>query len=460
MSVLENQTLLFLHRRAFALALSESPTEPLQSSFATSVISVIVESSRNLITIAKAAQTVYPDIANRWWYLFFHAYSSATCVATLLIKSPGCMLAKHAWATLSVTMSVFETAAHHGPLCRDLLTRLNRLHKQAMLTYNAFSSGSPLPTSRRLSNLSSQRALRPLSLSSQEEGSTPLAHYLESYGTTLPNDGQVDEFPCDLGATTRLTRKSRTQSTSNSSAASGRGLSVSSSGRSRGTSFGSASPNDPTNGISPIGPKVNSAVHAIKSAGRNNCSNHNNGPNGTLAATFNATSWGMVASPDDFDDEESSSLNNPPYWENLSVEPNNEAFTPMFTVPHSQPSHGGYFSGFSEHFHPPMALPSNELSLTSPSGSGNGYGTMFGSASTSFDSPRLQPLPASVTGSPPLLNLSSLTRSGSLNTNGTNSNIQDVNTSSSAPGNDSITSPTNTQFDLLDTFLTWQAYDQ
>lgn len=205
--------MLFLHRRAFALALSESPSEPLQSSFATSALSVILESSRNLIMIVKAAQTVYPDIANRWWYLFFHAYSGATCVATLLIKSPGSMLAKHAWSTLSATMSVFETAANRAPLCRDLLTRLNRLHKHAMLAFEAYSSGNPLPKPRRLSNLSSgHRALRPLSLSSQEDGSTPLAHYLESYGTASQNDSPVDDFPCDLGASTRLTRKSQRQS--------------------------------------------------------------------------------------------------------------------------------------------------------------------------------------------------------------------------------------------------------
>ncbi|KAH9810851.1 fungal-specific transcription factor domain-containing protein [Melampsora americana] len=452
MAVLENQTLLFLHRRAFALALSESPSEPLQSLLASSVISVILESSRNLIAIAKAAQDVYPDIAHRWWYLFFHAYSGATCVASLLITSPNCMLNKHAWTTWRATITVFETAATHTPLCRDFLARLNRLNSHALSALNAYKSGQPLPKPRRLSNLSStRRSLRPLSLSGcHDEGSTPLAHYLESYGaSTSQSDSGADDLPCDLGASTRLTRKSRRQSMSNSSAASGRVPSASSSSRSRGTSFGSATTNDRSpNGTHSL------TQHAINNLGCHNLPNHNNGPNVTLAASFNSRSWGLVSSPNDFDDEECPSLNNPNYWENLSIEPDSQAYNPMFTVPHSQPTHSGYFSGFNEHFHPPMALPSNELSLTSPNGVANAYNTMFG---PSYESPRLQPLPPSTTTSPPLLNLSSLSRNTGLNQN---TGVDGNPSSSNAQGNDSMTSPTGTQFDLLDTFLTWQSYDQ
>ncbi|KAG0149166.1 hypothetical protein CROQUDRAFT_40225 [Cronartium quercuum f. sp. fusiforme G11] len=445
MTVLENQTLLFLHRRAFALALSESPSEPLQSSFATSVISVIVESSRNLITILKAAQTAYPEIANKWWHPFFHAYSGATCVATLLIKSPGCMLAKHAWSTLSAALLVFENAANHGPLCRELLTRLNRLHKHALLTFNAFSSGNPLPKPRRLSNLtSSHRALRPLSLSSQEDGSTPLAHCLESYRAMSQADSPVNDFPCDLGASTRLIRKSRGHSMSNSSVASNGVPSASSSSRSRGTSFGSASPNNPSNNL---GNNPSLTQRAINSLGANTGSCHNNGPNGTLAGSFNTRSWALVSTPDDFDDEESTALNNPPYWDNLSVEPANEGFSPIFS---SQP---GYFSGFSEQFHPPMALPTNELGPVS-----NAYGPIYGAGP--FESPSLQPLPPPATNSPPVLSLSNQSRSTSLNHSGMGAQDGNKNNGPASTNETTLTSPTSTQFDLLDTFLTWQGYDQ
>lgn len=425
MSALENTTLLFLHRRAFALALSEAAFEPMNSSLSKNVLSVIVESSRNLVMIAQAAQTLYPELAHRWWYIFCHAYNGATCVATLLIKSPGCMLAKHAWATLSAAMSVFSMAAQSGPLCCDLFNRLTRLHKQALTTLNAYSSGDLLPNAKRLSLSSYNNNQTLLSPISNNFGEAPiaLARYLES-SQPQPNHARND-FPCELGASTRLTRKNRTQSMSNSSIASGRGPSLTSSSRSRGASFGSTGPNDapPANLTIIVNPNASStSSHSIN---RNNSTlspNSNNGINGTLTTSFTRSSWaGVVNSPrDEFDEEEA----NPTCWENLSVDPGEETFnTPIFGVSHSHSQSNHYFEGFSEHFHPPMVLPSNDAMISA--GTSN-YGGIYG--------PMPNPTPGVNTPVSPNHNTQS----------------QDANTATEV-----ITSPTSTQFDLLDTFLTW-----
>ncbi|POV97266.1 hypothetical protein PSHT_14677 [Puccinia striiformis] len=336
MTALQNTTLLFLHRRAFALALSEATAEPLNSSFSKSVLSVIIESSRNLVRIAQAAQILYPELANRWWYLFCHAYNGATCVVTLLIKSPGCILSKHAWSTLSTAMSVFSTAAQYGPICRDLFNRLSRLHKQAMSALNA--DILPNPQSHSMHSYHPNQALLSPSTSNSGDGSMSLAHYLEASGAHLQQT--YTEFPCDLGASTRLTRKNRTQSVSNSSVASGRLSSLTSSSRSRGTSFGSTGPNEGPSTATSIGMTLNGSQGLGASRNGSNCnSNDNNGLNSTLATSFNMSSWaGLVHSPrDEFDEEES---NEPPCWENLSIEPREESFnSPIFGVSHSQSNH-------------------------------------------------------------------------------------------------------------------------
>ncbi|KAI7946657.1 hypothetical protein MJO29_011184 [Puccinia striiformis f. sp. tritici] len=422
MTALQNTTLLFLHRRAFALALSEATAEPLNSSFSKSVLSVIIESSRNLVRIAQAAQILYPELANRWWYLFCHAYNGATCVVTLLIKSPGCILSKHAWSTLSTAMSVFSTAAQYGPICRDLFNRLSRLHKQAMSALNA--DILPNPQSHSMHSYHPNQTLLSPSTSNSGDGSMSLAHYLEASGAHQQQT--YTEFPCDLGASTRLTRKNRTQSVSNSSVASGRLSSLTSSSRSRGTSFGSTGPNEGPSTATSIGMTLNGSQGLGASRNGSNCnSNDNNGLNSTLATSFNMSSWaGLVHSPrDEFDEEES---NEPPCWENLSIEPREESFnSPIFGVSHSQSNH--YFEGFTEHFHPPMILPSNETMLSpGPSNYGGGiYGPM--------------PNPG------PFENSSTHTAASS-----TLNQQQDSNAVT-----EGLTSPINTQFDLLDTFLTW-----
>lgn len=419
MSALENTTLLFLHRRAFALALSEATAEPLNSPFSKSVLSVVIESSRNLVSIANAAQVLYAELANRWWYLFCHAYNGATCVATLLIKSPGCILSKHAWATLTTAMSVFNAAAQYGPICRDLSHRLSRLHNQAMSALTA----KPLPTPQSLF-IHSYHPNQPLctpSTSKLGEGSMTLAHYLESSKCQSTTD-----FPCELGASTRLTRKNRTQSVSNSSVASGRVSSLTSSCRSRGASFGSTDPNDGTSVTTSIGlPAKTSQGLSVLRNGSNCSPNETHGLNSTLTTSYNMSSWaGLVNSPrDEFDEEES---NEPPCWENLSVEPSEEPFNaPIFGTSHSQSNH--YFEGFTEHFHPPMVLPSNAAML-SPGPTSN-YGATYGP----------MPNPGSFENLPHHA-------SGSNNLN----QQQDTNAATEV-----MTSPINTQFDLLDTFLTW-----
>ncbi|CAH7677366.1 fungal-specific transcription factor domain-domain-containing protein [Phakopsora pachyrhizi] len=422
MAMLENQTLLFLHRRAFALALSEPGSEPLRSNFARSVLSVITESSYNLIMIAKSAQTTYPELANRWWHLFSNAYSGATCVATLLIKLPMCGLAKQAWSSLTTAMSVFIVAAQYGPLCKDLLSRLTKLQRQAVANLNAFTSGDPASRAMRL--LNQNLGLRSLGLPTGEEASAPLPNFLDSGCNSYVKGLKID-IPCELGASTRLIRKNRTQSISNSSIASGRRKSVSSS-RSRVPSFGSSSPNDLSFSI------IRNCGSTIvpPAAGKNpiGINNSNSCSNSALSLSLTRPFWGGIprSQNDGIDDE----TNRLAYWENLNVEPTNEVInSPIFG--NSHPQSMNYFATIPEHFHPPMILPSEEI-MVSGNISGGGFG-MYSSSASFESASHNQPT------SPSLLSMSSSTAA-----------VREINSSREA-----LTSPINTQFDLLDTFLTW-----
>lgn len=456
LAVLSNQILLFLHRRAFAQALSDA-AEPMQSPFAPSVITVILEAGKNLVSIAKSAQDLY-ELSNRSWHLFETAYSGAACHAALLIKTPACVLSTNAWEQLSVAVGVFETASHHSPLARDLLFRLTRLQRQALASLEAHQNGLPPPKPRRLStSLSNGRGLKPFSLgrTAMDEGATPLASgCVEQYGADGNSTDEGSELPPELGASTRLTRRNRrrTASVSTSSVASGRVHSVSSS-RSRGTSFGGGS----------------SSATSESSSFRD--------------------SWDDP--PEEFQD---------PPWQNLSVEPNG-ALGHMFGAPPAQqamanaaaaPHQNSFFGGFSEGFHPPMMPP--------PAFAANAGGGTFGMfppqptmAVSASDSPRLYPLPASVTGSPPLRPLAG-TMSRTASHHHPQHTLSDPNAGGpphqqappgtikpgaihvggssiiSAAGQQvqpagggadaTLPSPMNPQFDLLDTFLTWHACEQ
>ena len=93
--------IMYLHRGFFARAVFEGATDPLQSKFAHSVLSV-VNSSRDLLRGFREVLDEHPHLLPRvfgWWG---HAFSSAVSLGGLVSMAPHCNLARESLLTVSI----------------------------------------------------------------------------------------------------------------------------------------------------------------------------------------------------------------------------------------------------------------------------------------------------------------------------------------------------------------------
>ncbi|GAA6049994.1 hypothetical protein NBRC10513_001336 [Rhodotorula toruloides] len=131
LAILYSVLLLYLHKIPFSQALDKYSQEPLQSPFASSVTIVILEASAYIIKLVKSWNQVDEVVGPRWWNQAWHAFVAAAAQASLVIKSPGSMLAGHAWQQLNEACSLFENAAPRGPTYANLLPRIQLLRQKA-----------------------------------------------------------------------------------------------------------------------------------------------------------------------------------------------------------------------------------------------------------------------------------------------------------------------------------------
>lgn len=139
-TVMINETLLFLHRVAFANAIEHYPAEPLRSPWSQSVVSLCLEACRTLIAVAKSASELYPKLAARWWHLQVHAFGAGVCLAAVCIKAPGSALIRVAWHELNVAMGLLESLGKEAGHAKDLHPRLKRLRDQAQSKLEAYQN--------------------------------------------------------------------------------------------------------------------------------------------------------------------------------------------------------------------------------------------------------------------------------------------------------------------------------
>ncbi|WOO86263.1 putative transcriptional regulatory protein [Vanrija pseudolonga] len=82
-----SECLIDLHRPYFWRALSENASDPTRSKFAPSYLTV-VERCNAIVVIAASIYELFPQPAARHWWFWYHAFSAAVCMVTLVIKSP------------------------------------------------------------------------------------------------------------------------------------------------------------------------------------------------------------------------------------------------------------------------------------------------------------------------------------------------------------------------------------
>lgn len=140
------QMRLLLNRPLFAGALKDAPGDPSRSKFGSSFVALF-ESAQEIIHLVKALVIYHPSLVARWWFFWFHAFSSAVCLcvvillsstcltdttasAAIAIRAPQCAFASPSFHTMSIVCDI-SAAAREGCRAKKGLPILLRLRKRA-----------------------------------------------------------------------------------------------------------------------------------------------------------------------------------------------------------------------------------------------------------------------------------------------------------------------------------------
>ncbi|ORY28500.1 fungal-specific transcription factor domain-domain-containing protein [Naematelia encephala] len=142
------QTRLHVNRPAFASALRSNPRAPSQSKYSRSFMA-LYESAQEIIHVVKQLVLYHPSLVARWWFFWFHAFSSAVCLAAVAIRASSCAYASPSFHGLS-TICDLSTAARAGSRARNGLSTLRKLRERAQIALaSAASSSASQPDLKR-----------------------------------------------------------------------------------------------------------------------------------------------------------------------------------------------------------------------------------------------------------------------------------------------------------------------
>ncbi|CED84351.1 Zn(2)-C6 fungal-type DNA-binding domain [Phaffia rhodozyma] len=100
------EAIMFLLRPYFARALQELPIDPSQNRYGEAYLAV-VERCGVIIAIVTSIYSIYPQIAPRHWFFWYHASSAAVCMSSLIIAAPQSPLVAYAWQNLQTVCDLF-----------------------------------------------------------------------------------------------------------------------------------------------------------------------------------------------------------------------------------------------------------------------------------------------------------------------------------------------------------------
>lgn len=141
------QMRLLLNRPLFARALKDAPGDPSHSKFGSSFVALF-ENAQEIIHLVKALVIYHPSLVARWWFFWFHAFSSAVCLcvvillssmcltdtiigsAAIAIRAPQCAFASPSFHAMSIVCDI-SAAAREGCRAKKGLPILLRLRKRA-----------------------------------------------------------------------------------------------------------------------------------------------------------------------------------------------------------------------------------------------------------------------------------------------------------------------------------------
>nr|XP_019004911.1 transcriptional regulatory protein [Kwoniella mangroviensis CBS 8507]OCF68372.1 transcriptional regulatory protein [Kwoniella mangroviensis CBS 8507] len=123
------QMRLLLNRPLFARALKDNPEDPSRSKLGPSFIALF-ESAQEIVQLVKTLVIYHPSLVARWWFFWFHAFSSAVCLAAIVIRAPTCAFASPSFHGMSIVCDI-SAAAREGCRAKKGLPILLRLRKRA-----------------------------------------------------------------------------------------------------------------------------------------------------------------------------------------------------------------------------------------------------------------------------------------------------------------------------------------
>ncbi|WWC60056.1 uncharacterized protein I303_102619 [Kwoniella dejecticola CBS 10117] len=126
-----SELIVFLMRPYFAQALHECPEDPTRSTYGQSYLAV-VERCNAIAIIATNAYSLYPHAAARHWWIWYHAFSSAICMGSLILKNPQNVLAGLALTIIDNVVDVYQqvVGSRNSPRMVKNLNWLRRLQQK------------------------------------------------------------------------------------------------------------------------------------------------------------------------------------------------------------------------------------------------------------------------------------------------------------------------------------------
>nr|XP_019008279.1 transcriptional regulatory protein [Kwoniella pini CBS 10737]OCF47060.1 transcriptional regulatory protein [Kwoniella pini CBS 10737] len=174
------QMRLLLNRPLFAKALQENPDDPSRSKLGQSFVALF-ESAQEIVQLVKILVIYHPSLVARWWFFWFHAFSSAVCLAAVVIQAPSCAFASPSFHCMSIVCDISH-AAREGCRAKKGLPILLRLRRRAHEALSAatksrkIAATNPAPEEDDLSHLAGSIKLRRIQGSSHKRSSSSPSH--------------------------------------------------------------------------------------------------------------------------------------------------------------------------------------------------------------------------------------------------------------------------------------------
>ncbi|KAK6904287.1 hypothetical protein I203_107803 [Kwoniella mangroviensis CBS 8507] len=102
-----SEHVLFLHRPYFVMAMHDQPQDPTRSVYGRSYLAVI-ERCSVIIQIVSALYEVHPAVSSRQWFLWYHIFTAAVCLGTMVLRNPTSVLSQFAITSIDQSINVYS----------------------------------------------------------------------------------------------------------------------------------------------------------------------------------------------------------------------------------------------------------------------------------------------------------------------------------------------------------------